>query len=153
MFAAKTTKPQSRIDCLIGAGTVIEGHVVFTGGLRVDGQVKGNIIAEEGKPGTLVLSEQARVEGEIRVPHIVINGLVVGPVHSTEYVELQGKANVTGDVHYNALEMQLGAVLQGALVHRTGAKVDKVVPLKPASGEPLEKHGIGAKIGESVAGA
>jgi cytoskeletal protein CcmA (bactofilin family) len=137
MFGAKTSsKPQSRIDCLIGAGTVIEGHVVFTGGLRVDGKVKGNIIAEEGKPGTLVLSEQARVEGEIRVPHIVINGLVVGPVHSTEYVELQGKANVTGDVHYNALEMQLGAVIQGALVHQKEAKSsDKVVPLKSAGGE------------------
>ena len=137
MFGAKTTKPQSRIDCLIGAGTVIDGNVAFTGGLRVDGQVKGNIIAEAGKPGTLVLSEKARVEGEIRVPHIVINGLVIGPVHSTEYVELQGKANVTGDVHYNALEMQLGAVVQGALVHRSEAKSsEKVVPLKSASGEP-----------------
>ena len=136
MFGAKTVnKPQSRIDSLIGAETVIEGHIVFNGGLRVDGKVKGNIVAQEGKPGTLVLSENARVEGEIRVPHIVINGAVVGPIHSTEYVELQGKANVTGDVHYNALEMQLGAVVQGALVHRTEAKTDKVVPLKSASAE------------------
>src|SRR5688500_5267144 len=126
------TKPQSRIDCLIGAGTSIEGNVMFTGGLRVDGQVKGNIVAEDGKPGTLVISEQARVEGEIRVPHIVINGTVVGPVSSTEYVELQAKANVTGDVRYNTLEMQLGAVVQGRLVHEDGAKSEKVVPLKPA---------------------
>ena len=137
MFGAKTgsSKPQSRIDCLIGAGTVIEGHVVFSGGLRVDGQVKGNITAEDGKPGTLVLSENGRVEGEIRVPHIVINGAVIGPVRSTEYVELQGKANVTGDVHYNAIEMQLGAIVQGALVHKTDAKSEKVVPLKSASSE------------------
>jgi cytoskeletal protein CcmA (bactofilin family) len=85
------------------------------------------------------LSEAARVEGEIRVPHIVINGLVVGPVHSSEYVELQGKANVTGDVHYNALEMQLGAVVQGALVHQTHSKSDKVVPLKPTvTAEPVK---------------
>jgi cytoskeletal protein CcmA (bactofilin family) len=137
MFGAKTgsTKPQSRIDCLIGAGTVIEGHVVFSGGLRVDGHVKGNITAEDGKPGTLVLSENGRVEGEIRVPHIVINGAVIGPVRSTEYVELQGKANVTGVVHYNAIEMQLGAIVQGALVHKTDAKSEKVVPLKTASSE------------------
>ena len=134
--AAKASKPQSRIDCLIGAGTVIEGNIAFSGGLRVDGRVKGNIIAEPGQPGTLVLSEEARVEGEIRVPHIVINGLVLGPVHSSEYVELQGKANVTGDVHYNALEMQLGAVVQGALVHQTQSKSDKVVPLKPAAVPP-----------------
>jgi len=129
------TKPQSRIDCLIGAGTNIEGNVTFTGGLRVDGQVKGNISAEDGKPGTLVISEQARVEGEIRVPHIVINGAVVGPVQSTEYVELQAKANVTGDVRYNTLEMQLGAVVEGRLVHEAAGKSDKVVQLKPASAD------------------
>ena len=129
------TKPQSRIDCLIGAGTSIVGNVTFTGGLRVDGHVRGNIVAEEGKPGTLVVSEQAKVEGEIRVPHIVINGTVTGPVQSTEYVELQAKANVTGDVHYNTLEMQLGAVVQGRLVHEAAAKSDKVVQLKPLTGE------------------
>ena len=136
MFRAKaaTNKPQSRIDCLIGAGTIVEGNINFTGGLRVDGQVRGNISAEEGKPGTLVLSEQARVDGEIRVPHVVINGTVVGPVHSAEYVELQAKANVTGDVHYNTLEMHLGAVIEGRLVHAS-EKSDKVVQLKPASAE------------------
>ena len=129
------SKPQSRIDCLIGAGTSIEGNVVFSGGLRVDGQVKGNIVAEEGKPGTLVISEQAKVEGEIRVPHIVVNGTVVGPVQSTEYVELQAKANVTGDVHYNTLEMQLGAVVEGRLVHEAAAKSEKIVQFKPASAD------------------
>ena len=139
MFGPKNTnggsKPQSRIDCLIGAGTSIEGNVAFSGGLRVDGTVRGNIVAEEGKPGTLVISEAARVEGEIRVPHIVVNGTVVGPVHSTGYVELQAKANVTGDVEYNTLEMQLGAVVEGRLVHQVPAQSDKVVQLKPATGE------------------
>ena len=140
MFGAKAdkpqvTKPQNRIDCLIGAGTRVEGNVIFSGGLRVDGQVKGNIIAEDDKPGTLVVSEQALVEGEIRVPHVVINGVVNGPVNSTEYVELQAKANVTGDVYYNTLEMQLGAVVQGRLVHQNAAKSDKIVQLKPASGD------------------
>ena len=136
MFGPKgNTKPQNRIDCLIGAGTRIEGNVVFTGGLRVDGHVKGNIVAEAEKPGTLVISEQAHVEGEIRVPHVVINGTVSGPVESSEYVELQPKANVTGDVQYNTLEMQLGAVVQGRLVHQSGAKSEKVVQLKPASSD------------------
>lgn len=135
MFGAKASKPQNRIDCLIGMGTRVEGDVIFSGGLRIDGHVRGNIVAEEGKPGTLVIAEQAQVEGEIRVPHVVINGSVSGPVHSSEYVELQAKANVTGDVHYNALEMQLGAVVQGRLVHQDAGKSDKVVQLKPASGD------------------
>ncbi len=135
MFGNKTNKPQNRIDCLIGAGTVIEGDLTFDGGLRVDGRVHGNVNSVEGKSGTLVLSEAARVEGEIRVSHAVINGAVVGPVHAADYVELQSKANVTGDVYYRTLEMHLGAVVQGRLVYQDDAKAQKVVKFKPASAE------------------
>src|SRR5688572_7518750 len=133
MFGKKsTTKPQSRIDCLIGTGTTIEGDITFSGGLRVDGHVRGSVVAADGNAGTLVLSEQAQIEGEIRVSHVVINGTVVGPVHAAEYIELQAKANVTGDVYYKTLEMQLGAVLQGRMVYQNDTKSDKVVPFKPA---------------------
>ena len=131
----KPNKPQNRIDCLIGAGTVIRGDMTFDGGLRVDGHIHGNVQAVEGKPGTLVLSEAARIEGEIRVSHVVINGTVVGPVHAADYVELQSKANVTGDVYYRTLEMHLGAVVQGRLVYQDDAKADKVVQFKPASAD------------------
>lgn len=135
MFGTRRSRPQNRIDCLIGAGTTIEGSITFTGGLRVDGCVKGNVRAADGQSGTLVLSEQARVEGEIHVSHAVINGTVVGPVHAEEYVELQAKANVTGDVHYRALEIQLGAVVEGRLTHHTEARPEKVVRFKPASAD------------------
>lgn len=135
MFGNKKNKPQNRIDCLIGAGTTIEGNVTFRGGLRVDGHVHGNVQAAEDQDGTVVLSEQARIEGEIRVSHVVINGTVVGPVHAAEYVELQAKANVTGDVHYRTLEMHLGAIVQGRLVYQPEAKSDKIVQLKPVSAE------------------
>lgn len=131
----KPNKPQNRIDCLIGAGTDIKGDMTFDGGLRVDGRVHGNVISVDGKPGTLVLSEAARIEGEIRVSHVVINGTVVGPVHAADYVELQSKANVTGDVYYRTLEMHLGAVVQGRLVYQDEAKTDKVVQFKPASAD------------------
>ena len=136
MFGSKgNNKPQNRIDCLIGAGTTIEGSITFTGGLRVDGRVRGDVISADGKPGTLVRSEQAQIEGEIRVSHVVINGTVVGAVHATEYVELQAKANVTGDVYYKTLEIQLGAVVQGRLVYQNDGKSDKVVQFKPATAE------------------
>ncbi len=131
----KPNKPQNRIDCLIGAGTQIKGDMTFDGGLRIDGRVHGNVISVEGKPGTLVLSEAARIEGEIRVSHVVINGTVVGPVHAADYVELQSKANVTGDVYYGTLEMHLGAVVQGRLVYQDDTKTDKVVQFKPASAD------------------
>ena len=127
MFGKKVNKPKNRIDCLIGAGTMIEGNITFSGGLRVDGHVRGNVLAAENQAGTLVLSEQARIEGETRVSHVVINGTVVGPVHAAEYVELQSKANVTGDVYYKTLEIQLGAVVQGRLVYQDEGKSEKVV--------------------------
>ena len=130
MFGNK--KPQNRIDSLIGAGTLIEGNVAFSGGLRVDGTVKGNVIASGDQPGTLVVAEGARIEGEVRVSQVVINGVVVGPVQSDHHVELQPKANVTGDVHYRSLEMQIGAILQGRLVYEPSGKAENVVPLKPA---------------------
>src|SRR5919206_4596436 len=129
MFGGKAPKPQNRIDSLIGEATTIEGNVVFTGGLRIDGRVKGNVLASDDQPSTLVLSERARVEGEIRVSHAVINGTVVGPVYGAQYVELQTKCNVTGDVHYRTLEIQLGAVVQGRLVHQEEMPSPSAMPL------------------------
>ena len=126
MFGNKTTttpsKPQNRIDTLIGAGTQINGDITFSGGLRIDGEIHGNVTASGEGASTLVVSEHARVEGEVRVSHVVINGTVTGPVHSSEFLELQPKARVTGDVEYNTLEMHLGAVVQGRLVHDTPAR-------------------------------
>lgn len=135
MFGGKATKPQSRIDCLIGEGTVVEGNVIFNGGLRIDGRIKGNVLAAGDQPSTLVLSERARVEGEIRVSHAVVNGTVMGPVYASEYVELQPKCNVTGDVHYKTLEIQLGAVVEGRLVHEGETQTQKVVPLMSVAGD------------------
>lgn len=131
MFGGKTSKPQTRIDSLIGDGTTVEGNVIFSGGLRIDGRVKGNVLTADDQPSTLVLSERARVEGEIRVSHAVINGIVIGPVYGAEYVELQAKCNVTGDVHYRTLEIQLGAVVQGRLVHQEESPAPKAMAVKP----------------------
>ena len=131
MLFQKSGKPQNRIDSLIGAGTVIAGDVTFVGGLRVDGEIKGNVRATGDQPGTLVISEHARIEGEVEVSHLVINGAVIGPVRSTEFLELQAKARVTGDVEYNTIEMHLGAVVQGRLIHQ-GVPA-KTVELKLAS--------------------
>jgi cytoskeletal protein CcmA (bactofilin family) len=127
-------KPQS-IDSLIGAGTVIEGNISFSGGLRIDGTVRGNIASTGDQPGMLVISEHADVAGEIRVNHVVVNGRIEGPVHASESLDLQSKAHVTGDVHYRRLEIQGGAVIQGMMVCDAAAQSDKVVQLKPQSAD------------------
>jgi cytoskeletal protein CcmA (bactofilin family) len=128
MFGNKN-KPQNRIDSLIGIGTKINGEVFFSGGLRVDGEIKGNVVADPTKESTLVLSEHAKVDGEIRVTHLVVDGVVNGPIHASEYLELQSKARVTGDLRYKALEIHLGAILVGQLVH-IGEASEKVVSFK-----------------------
>lgn len=127
----RESKPQNRIDSLIGATTRIEGNVFFSGGLRVDGAVRGNVAALPDQPGTLVISEHARIDGEVQAAHIVVNGTIVGPVNSLETLELQASSRVKGDVHYKSLEIQQGAVVEGRLVHH-GAEV-KSVELKLAS--------------------
>ena len=113
----KHPTPQKRIDSLIGAGTVVSGDVTFAGGLRIDGRVHGNVVAANGEPSTLVISEEAEVDGEIRVSHVVVNGKVSGPIVANDYLELQPKARVVGDVTYKTLEMHVGAVLRGRLNH------------------------------------
>lgn len=131
MFSRKSQKPQNRIDSLVGAGTVIEGDLSFSGGLRIDGQIRGNVRASGDQPSTLVISEHARIEGEVSVSHVVVNGTVIGPIRSGEFLELQPKARVTGDVEYNAIEIHLGAVVQGRLVHQ--GTPAKAVELKLAA--------------------
>lgn len=133
MFARKSDKPQNRIDSLIGAGTRVEGDVVFAGGLRVDGEIKGNVSAAQAENGTLVVSEQARIEGEIRCARLVVNGTVAGTVHVTDTVELHPRSKVTGDIHYGRVEMHLGAIVEGRLVH-SATEARSTVELKLAKG-------------------
>jgi len=128
----KASKPQSRIDSLIGATTRIEGNVFFSGGLRVDGSVRGNVAATPEQPGTLVVSEQATIDGEVQAAHVVVNGTINGPVNATESLELQPGSRVKGDVHYKSVEMHQGAVVEGRLVHH-GSET-KAIELKLASG-------------------
>lgn len=119
MFGKGKKASCSRIDTIIGQNTRLEGDVRFSGGLHIDGKIKGNIIAEPGAEAVLTLSEQAGVEGDIRVPNLVLNGAVVGDVHVSERLEMASHAKVTGDVFYHLLEMAMGAEVNGSLVHRS----------------------------------
>ncbi len=123
----RESKPVETIDTLIGSGSILQGDLEFTGGLRVDGHVKGHLSAQDTNQGTLVLSESGVVEGDINVPHVVVNGTVKGNIVSSGHVELQASAKVTGDIHYKAVEMELGAVLNGSLVSDSSAPVYDVI--------------------------
>ena len=112
MFGKKKQPP---IKSLIAQGSCIEGNLKFTDGLRVDGEVIGDIRAIDGSASILVISESACVTGQIHADHVIINGRVMGPVHASELLELQPKAKIAGDVSYKALEMHQGAVIFGQL--------------------------------------
>lgn len=118
------------IDSLIGAGTTIDGDVRFRGGLRIDGVVKGKVLGQSDQLTLLVLSEQGRVEGEIRAGKVVINGEVIGTVTAAETAELMPKARVVGDLHYKRLEVQQGAEVTGRLLHDEAPDPGNIVDLK-----------------------
>lgn len=119
MFSSKKQKRHkaARIDTLIGEKTHIKGDIHFSGGLRIDGVITGNIIADDGEPALLTLSEKGRIEGEVRVPFQLINGDVKGNIYATEHIELADKARISGNVFYKLLEMTMGSEVNGQLIH------------------------------------
>lgn len=125
-------KKQPAIQSLVAPSTRIVGSVLFEGGVRIDGEVEGDLRASPGQPSMLVISESARVRGEVRADHVIVNGRVEGPIFATELLELQAKARVLGDVSYHALEMHQGASLCGQLRPMQQSLEDKP-PLKLAA--------------------
>jgi cytoskeletal protein CcmA (bactofilin family) len=133
MFGNKAPTQKS-IGTLIGAGTVIEGNLAYTGGLRVDGTVKGDLRCATGDACMVVISEHGHVEGEVHAAHLVVSGRITGPLHVTELLELQPKARITGDVHYRAIEIHKGAMVEGRLIYQ--AAPDARPALKLATAGP-----------------
>lgn len=113
MLLGKKKPPPIR--SLVGEGMTVQGSVRFTEGLRIDGQVLGDVIADGEGRSILVISDNARVQGRVSAAHVIISGEVRGPLHSTEMLELQPKARVVGDVRYELLEMHPGAMVEGEL--------------------------------------
>ncbi len=107
----------SKISTVIGHGTEIKGDLSFSGGLHLDGVIKGNLTTNRDDAATLTVSEDGAIEGDVRVPNVILNGAVIGDVYASGRVELAAKARVTGTVYYNLLEMAMGAEINGQLKH------------------------------------
>lgn len=123
MFA-ESDKKRARMaltETLIGAGTVLSGDIVFSGGLRIDGEVRGNVRARDGQAGTLVIGEQGRIEGDIDVARLIVNGLVTGRVDTSELLRLRSTARIDCDVTYALAEIDPGAVIRGQLLQKRDA--------------------------------
>src|SRR3990167_4311018 len=135
MWGSGNKRRTTRIDTLIGQHSEVVGDVRFTGGVHIDGAIKGNVMAENDGRSMLSLSDQGTIEGEVKVPYVIINGVVIGDVHGGEHVELSAKARVTGNVYYNLIEMAVGAEVNGKLVH---TMMSEEAPIALSHIDPLE---------------
>jgi cytoskeletal protein CcmA (bactofilin family) len=135
----RNKQKQQRIDTLIGAGTRIIGDVHFSGGFHVDGHVKGNVDAPADSGATLSVSDGGVVEGAVAVPNVVLNGSVRGDILAHDRVELGATARVTGNVYYGLIEMEMGAEINGKLIHepRKGASANR-----PEAQQPSESAAV-----------
>lgn len=137
----KPPKPTASIDTLIGSNTRINGDLEFSGGLHIDGYVKGNIQAELESSSVLRISENGVVEGSVGVPQVILDGTVKGDVSARERVELGANARVIGNVFYNLIEMAIGAEINGKLIHepQTGGPAVINPPKKKPKDMPDEE--------------
>jgi cytoskeletal protein CcmA (bactofilin family) len=132
-LAAKSSqKPCNTIDTLIGVKTEFKGDIAFSGGLRIDGKVKGDITAKGESNSALILSEHAVVIGNVTVPHMIINGTIKGNVHCSEHISLQSKAEIVGDLTYKVIEIAAGAGISGSLIREGENKQAVVTRLRSA---------------------
>ena len=117
MFRRKARTPIdiSRLSSLIAAGVEIVGDVSITDGLRIDGQLQGNVLCKDAAHGLLVLSEKGSIVGGARVYDAVINGTICGDLEVENFLELQANARVTGNIRYRQLHMECGAKVDGKL--------------------------------------
>ena len=121
MLGRRKKFKSARIDSLVGHHTEMHGDLKFTGGLHVDGTIRGNVFADDDSESLLTVSEHGTIEGEVKVPNIILNGVVVGDVYARNHIELAPNARVTGNVYYTLIEMAMGAEVNGNLVHAGSA--------------------------------
>lgn len=123
MLRARKRK-QPAIGTLIGAGAEVYGDIRFSGGIHIDGFVKGNVEAADGAGSSVSISERGCVEGTVSAAQVLLNGTVNGDVLAAERIELGPRARVIGNVRYSLIEMAVGAEVNGKLIHDSERQSD-----------------------------
>jgi cytoskeletal protein CcmA (bactofilin family) len=119
---------------LIATDAELVGDITFSSQLVVNGILRGSTSAEE-LGASMTVSPGGHVIGDIRAPVVLIHGRVDGTVYALEHLEIAKGAVIQGDLHYNVLQMHMGASVQGRLMHS--------VPEKVVSVEERKVEGIG----------
>ena len=106
-----------KVETIIGKGVVIQGDLIYSGGLYIEGRVIGKVLANNAIDSLLTLAPEGSVDGEIRASNAIISGRLLGDIHSTERIELTETAQIQGNIHYKLLEITAGATVSGQLIH------------------------------------
>jgi cytoskeletal protein CcmA (bactofilin family) len=117
MLGRRKRIKSNRVTTLIDGQTELIGDIRFSGGLAIMGEIRGNVLAQDGSDSVVDLHQSGRVEGEIRAPNVIVNGIVLGDVYATEHLQLAENARVNGNVYYHLIQMEMGAEVNGSLVH------------------------------------
>ncbi|CEZ18953.1 conserved protein of unknown function [Candidatus Methylopumilus planktonicus] len=114
MFFNKKNKART-IDTLIDKDISVRGNVTYSGGIRVDGSIQGNLTELPGTAGTLIMGNKSRIKGNISAHTAIIGGDVNGNIICAEYLELHANAKIMGDIEYKVIEIHAGAKVYGRL--------------------------------------
>ncbi len=134
----------TRLSSLVAEQMIITGDVSFSGGLRVDGRVRGQVVSDDGANGLLVLSDKGTIVGAVKVHDAVINGTIEGDLEVSHFLELQANARVTGNISYRQLQLECGATVDGKLLRLDDAG-------KPVTREKDAAAAPGAEVRYPVA--
>lgn len=155
----KTTPPSgtsngTTMDTLVGRQTELQGDITFSGGLHIDGTVKGKVSASGDKEAVLSISESGSIEGDVHVSHVVLNGSIHGDVYASGKLTLNSCARVNGNVHYKVMEMASGAMVNGQMVHEAESPRGSNVTSFDGRADSQSKTGVEHKgtLNSSAAG-
>jgi len=109
---------------LIARDAELAGDISFSSQLIVNGILKGSITGVESG-AAVTISPSGRLIGDIRAPRVLIHGKVEGTVHAIETLEVAEGAVIQGDLHYQVLQMHMGASVQGRLIHTVPEQANK----------------------------
>ena len=105
----KFNEPKGELNVL-GEGTTIEGSIVSTGDLRIDGKVNGNVFTQ----GKCVLGVSGNITGDIKAKSCDISGIVTGNVKVTDTLFLKGTGIINGDINISKIVVEIGGQINGA---------------------------------------
>jgi cytoskeletal protein CcmA (bactofilin family) len=103
------SRNEERLDTIIGKMVRIKGDITTDSGLRLDGQIEGNV--DVGS--ILITGKGSLIKGDIRCKEAIIGGRIEGNISASNAVEMQTGASIFGDVHCKSLIIQKDCFFEG----------------------------------------